>query len=271
MKRLLVVGLLAAAAAVFPAVAGAATFRGVVVARQSGVLLVAGPSGSVRAFSGQARVGARVVLSGQRLRVVGLARRAQLRGVVVRRSGGLVFLSAARHVLAVRSSRLLASGGDTPTGPQPGDVVSAQVGINDEGDLSEQEVEDVGHQGGTSVQAVVSAVAPGSVTLTVNGQQLTIPLPAGLSLPATLVGTQVELQLSFAGGEATAASATEDDQGEDQQGDSQDQSSGDDQSGSGQTSGDGPQSVSSSSSSSGDEASGASSDQGDAGSGGGDG
>ena len=59
--------------------------------------------------------------------------------------------------------------------------------------------------GNVQVQATVASVAAGSVTLTVNGQQLTINLPAGLTLPATVVGTQVTLNVSFAGGAATAA------------------------------------------------------------------
>ncbi len=43
------------------------------------------------------------------------------------------------------------------------------------------------------VSAVVTAVAPGMVTLTVGAQTFTLSLPAGLTLPATLVGQTVTL------------------------------------------------------------------------------
>ena len=49
------------------------------------------------------------------------------------------------------------------------------------------------------------------MTLTVNGQSLTVPLPSGLTLPATLVGQQVSLELSFAGGQAQVSNGGGDD------------------------------------------------------------
>ena len=187
-----------------PATAG--TFKGTVVAKQRSTLLVAGANGAVRAIGGSARIGARVVVSGARLRAIGRAHRAIVRGVVVRRSAGVSFLSAANHVLVVHTARRLASASDTtPTTPQPGAVVQTNVAIADEGDLEEQDEHQVGRAGNVQVQATVASVAAGSVTLTVNGQQLTINLPAGLTLPATVVGTQVTLNVSFAGGAATAA------------------------------------------------------------------
>jgi hypothetical protein len=68
-----------------------------------------------------------------------------------------------------------------------------------------------------TVQATVAAVASGSVTLTVNGQTLTVPLPQGLTLPATVVGRTVTLQLSFPGspGGSVAGNQGGDDQGGD--------------------------------------------------------
>ena len=41
----------------------------------------------------------------------------------------------------------------------------------------------VGHDDRVTIQAPVTAVGPGTVTLPVNGQPLTIPLPAGIQLP----------------------------------------------------------------------------------------
>ncbi|TMM08208.1 MAG: hypothetical protein E6F98_16850 [Actinobacteria bacterium] len=175
--------------------AGAATrntasMKGVVVGDQHGALLVASSGGLVQKVSGRERAGTRVLIGGGRvLRTLGWTDRALVRGVVVRRTGGLMFLSATGHLLVVHLGvRRLASTSDTP--PSPGTVV--------QGD------QQLGQAGQVQVQATVTAVGTGTVTLNVNGQALTIPLPAGLSLPASLVGTQVTLNLSFANGQATA-------------------------------------------------------------------
>jgi len=65
------------------------------------------------------------------------------------------------------------------------------------------------------VQATISAVGVGTVTLNVQGQTLTVNLPAGLTLPASLVGQTVTISLSL-----------DDNQGDDQNGDSSGDSSG---------------------------------------------
>jgi uncharacterized membrane protein YgcG len=78
-------------------------------------------------------------------------------------------------------------------------------------EIDEQDEDDVGQVANNTitVQATIAAVAPGSVTLTVQGQTLTVPLPAGLTLPASLVGQTVTVQLSLGGN---------DDQGDDDHG-----------------------------------------------------
>jgi hypothetical protein len=210
-KKLLLIPVVAALGIAGPA--SAAAFKGVVVSKQHGTLLVAGANGTVHAIKGTARVGARVSVDGARLRTVGRAHRAVVRGVVVRRSAGVTFLSAAGHMLAVHVARRLASASvttpvtpttpTTPTTPAPGAVVQTTVAIGDQGDLEDEGERQVGQTGSAQVTATVTAVGAGTVTLSVNGQALTIPLPTGLTLPATLVGTQVTLNLSFAGGQAT--------------------------------------------------------------------
>ena len=102
-----------------------------------------------------------------------------------------MFISSNRHLLALHSS--------DPTPAPPGTVISAQVGIAN-GLLDEQDEDDVGQvaNGTITVQATVTAVAAGSVTLTVEGQSLTVALPGGLTLPASLVGQTVTIQLSVA-------------------------------------------------------------------------
>jgi hypothetical protein len=197
-------------AALWPAAGSAATFKGIVVAKQRGALLVASPAGLVRAASGNAAVGSRVVLGGGHATVVGRATKARIRGIVVRRIGATLFISSNRHLLALHKARVLAS--TTPTTPAaPGTIVSAQVDISN-GRLDEQDETEVGQVSGNSlaVQATIAAVAPGSVTLNVQGQTLTVPLPAGLTLPASLIGQTVTVNLSLAG---------DDDQGDDDNGD----------------------------------------------------
>jgi hypothetical protein len=194
----------AAGAALWPAAGGAATLKGVVVAREHGTMLVASAAGRVSAVRGNAAVGSRVTVGAGRATVVGRATRAHLRGIVLRHVGRTMFISSDRHLLALQSS-------DT-TPPPPGTVISAQVGIAN-GELDEQDEDDVGQvaNGTIAVQATVTAVGAGSVTLTVEGQSLTVSLPGGLTLPASLVGQTVTIQLSLAG-------ERDDDQGDDDHG-----------------------------------------------------
>jgi hypothetical protein len=211
-----VLALAAAGAAFWPAAGGAATFKGIVVAKQHGTLLVTSPSGVVRAVSGRAAVGSRVAVSGRTVTVVGHARTALVRGIVVRRIGTTMFLSSNRHLLAIHNARRLAGTATSTTAPQPGAVVEAQVSV-DNGDLEEQDEQEVGQANSSSiqVQATVSAVGVGTVTLNVQGQTLTVKLPGGLTLPASLVGQTVTISLSL-----------DDNQGDDQNGDSSDDSGG---------------------------------------------
>ena len=196
------------ATAMWPATGSAATFRGIVVAREHGTMLVASPTGLVRAVSGSAAVGARVVVGAARTTVIGRSSKAHIRGIVVRRTGATLFVSSNRHLLALHTARVLAG----PAPAAPGTIISAQVGIAN-GQLDEQDETDVGQVASNTitVQATVAAVAAGSVTLTVQGQTLTVPLPAGLTLPASLVGQTVTIQLSL--GETD--NQGDDDQGED--------------------------------------------------------
>jgi len=196
------------ATAMWPATGTAATFRGIVVAREHGTMLVASPTGLVRAVSGSAAVGARVVVGAARATVIGRASKAHIRGIVVRRTGATLFVSSNRHLLALHTARVLAG----PAAAAPGTIISAEVGIAN-GQLDEQDETDVGQVSSNSltVQATVAAVAPGSVTLTVQGQTLTVPLPAGLTLPASLVGQTVTIQVSLGGTDNQG----DDDQGED--------------------------------------------------------
>lgn len=220
MKRLL---LLAALAALVPAGTAAAlarhasAFGGVVVARTTGGVLVARSNGAVTAVHAHARIGSRVVVSGGRLSVLGRSRSARVHGVVVASSRSRLVLTAAHRLFVVRRGRRLAATTPTATLPQPGAVVTSTVGITPQGDLDDQATTVTGQTGAVQVQAPVTAVGPGTITVSVNGQPLTLQLPAGLTLPASIVGTQITLTVSFAAGQ-TADDDEGDDHGDDHRG-----------------------------------------------------
>src|SRR5262245_8646602 len=132
MKRALLLGMFLALLAAAPAAADSGSFRGTVVARQAGhVLLVAGSNGAVRAVHTSMRVrsGSRVLLSGDRLAVFGHAKSALVRGVFVRHARGFDFVSAAGHMLALR--------GAAPATVRPGDVIATKIEIETENELAE--------------------------------------------------------------------------------------------------------------------------------------
>jgi len=197
---LLLIAVTAATAALWPAAGGAGNFKGIVVANQRGALLIASPAGLVRAITGRASIGSRVILSGGHATVVGRASKVTIRGIVVRRIGKTLILSSNRHLLAIhnRVARSVASTTSTTTAPAPGAVVTTQVTIAN-GGLEEDDEQEVGqvNAGSIPVSAVVKAVGPGTVTLDVQGQTLTVPLPSGLTLPASIVGQTVTLSLSL--------------------------------------------------------------------------
>ena len=59
-----VLALVAATAAFWPAAGGASNFKGIVVAKQHGALLVASPAGALRVVHARAAVGSRLALTG---------------------------------------------------------------------------------------------------------------------------------------------------------------------------------------------------------------
>jgi hypothetical protein len=214
-KRSFLLPLILGLAALAPSTAGAATVHGVVVGKQHGLLLVASPSGLVQTIHAQAPIGS--ILSGTR--VVGHASRAHLHGIVIKRIGTTLFLSSNHHLLAVRTGRTTASAAQ-PVTPGAGAVVNTTVGVQQNGELDEQDENEVGQvSGNLQVQATVTAVGAGTVTLSVNGQSVTVNLPAGLTLPSSVVGQTVSINVSLGN-----------DQGDDNndQGDDDGGSSGDD-------------------------------------------
>ena len=66
--------------------------------------------------------------------------------------------------------------------------------IQNDGELDEESSDDLGHSNAAAlqVQAVVSAVGPGTVTLTVGTQSLTVNLPAVTSVQVLVDGKEVD-------------------------------------------------------------------------------
>jgi len=198
---------------------------GTVIALTRGGVLVAGGKGVVSFAPGRARVGSRVVLSGSRLRIVGFASAARLRGVVAARRGNVLVLSAAHRLFPVRMRGRAPAAVSDHSGPQPGEVVGATVSIDEHGNVVATSTDDEGQVGTAQVQTTITAIGTGTITLSVNGQSTVLPLPAGTTVSPTLVGTQVTLTLTFANG---TTFANEDEQGDDDQGDNGSQTSGHD-------------------------------------------
>ena len=198
---------------------------GTVIALTRGGVLVAGAKGFVSFAPGHARVGSRVVLSGSSLRIVGFANAARLRGVVAARRGNVLVLSAAHRLFPVRMRGRAPAAVSDRSGPQPGEIVGATVSIDEHGNVVATSTDDEGQVGTAQVQATITAIGTGTITLSVNGQSIVLPLPAGTTVSPTLVGTQVTLTLTFANGTTVA---NEDEQGDDDQGDNGSQTSGHD-------------------------------------------
>jgi hypothetical protein len=220
MKKLILVAAVVVAAIV-PSTAFAGTFTGVVVGKTGSTLAIASKSGAVHSVRtrAHARIGARVRVNGASVRVIGAARHARIHAVVVKRAGGATLLAAGHSLLAVRGGRSFAS--LAGSGPKTGAVVNSTVSIV-HGQLLQQSTQVVGQSGSITVQAQVTQVAAGSITVLVNGTPFTIPLPAGIQLPSSLVGQFVTLTLNLSAAGPTAEADDEnenednDDQGEDQ-------------------------------------------------------
>ena len=225
-KKLILVAAVAAAFA-FPAGAFAGTFTGVVVGKSGANIAVASKSGTVRTVhtSAHLRIGARVRVTGAAVRVVGLAHHARIHAVVVKRVGSATLVAAGRSLLAIRSSgrRLSSLAG---SGPSTGAVVNSDVDIAN-GQLTQQSMQVVGQTGSASVQAQVTAVGPGTITVLVNGQPFPISLPAGIQ-PASLVGQFVTLNLNLAQSGVTATEGDDNESENDDQDDQGDNNQGDD-------------------------------------------
>jgi hypothetical protein len=238
--RKIVFAVVVAVAVAFPAAAGAASFSGIVVAKQvrRHALVVASRTGAVRVVHTHrlaTRLGGRVAVRARPLQdgtfsathvsVRGRAHRARIHGAVVRRLRGRVLVAAGHSVLSIRTHRLFSLQDDNP-GAQPGDEVDETVSI-DNGDLDEDQVEEVGHTQKLELEgSILSVTAPtsskdGEIVLQVGASTIHVVVPGGMQLPSLATGQNVELKVTLSGTTFTLVKAQDedDDQGDDDQGD----------------------------------------------------
>jgi uncharacterized membrane protein YgcG len=235
MKKLLP-AVLAVIGIALPATAGAATFKGIVIAKQvrRHALVVASQSGVVRTVHTHrlsTRLGARVTVTASRLpdgtfsatRVTanGHAARARIHGVVARRLRGRFLVSAGHALLAVRTGQSFSTN-DQGSGPAPGTVVNVTVNLNGD-QLDEQDVQEVGHAQRLELEGnVVSVTQPssstaGAIALQVGTSTISVVVPAGTTLPPLNPGDSVQLKVELSGSTFTLVTSTDenDNQGDD--------------------------------------------------------
>jgi hypothetical protein len=202
-----------------------ATLKGVVIARMPAqhqlVLASAGGRTTTLRAATLPAPGAVLRVTGTSLQVVGHVHHTVFHGVLVRTVGSTSFYAAGRSVVAVHTAtRSVASATRSSDDLTPGEAGEIEVTITAGGTLDQQSVTPTpsGDENQAAVQVTITAVTPptattaGSLTLSVNGQPLVLPLPAGTVLPPAfvanaVVGLTIELKQPGLG---------DDDQGEDQ-------------------------------------------------------
>jgi hypothetical protein len=160
------------------------------------------------------RIGERVRISSSTVRVIGFAHRVRLHAVIVRRAGSTTFLAGGRSLFSVHTHGHALASVVVTNQPKTGSVVNTTATIGANGQLIAGPTQVVGEENEIEVQAMVTAVGTGTITLSVNGQPLTLPLPAGIQLPQSLVGTMVTLKLNLENAQPVA-NEDNDDQGDD--------------------------------------------------------
>jgi len=213
MKRylLLLTAVIAALAVVLPATAGAATFRGAVVAKDAArkALVTAGTDGTVRTVRlhgkfNRFRVGSTVAVrgallpdgtySGAAVRRLGKARGTHVRGSVVRQLGKQLVISAGGSVFALRlaGKRGAAEGG----GLQPGDRVDCDVHFKGGSPTTRSgDVDKVGHDGQLVLEGIyLDTTADGSLEVAVvHRGRVLVAVPDDVTVPDFTAGDEIAL------------------------------------------------------------------------------
>ena len=229
MLKLTAVAAALAVGLVMPALAQAGTVRGTVVAKQAKrhVLVVATHGRDVKSARvstrqlRNTRLGARVVLTGKRLadgslhvsrlRRLGQAKRAALSAVVIKAGSRRLLLAGGGSAFSIRLShgaRVLASAATV----HPGQKVDAEVEFSD-GQTVGRDVQENGAAAVIDFSGVVTAIDPGSFTVSSDGISTVVQLPAGVVLPPIVqVGSEVEVVASISGSTLTLTTIKLDDE-----------------------------------------------------------
>jgi hypothetical protein len=212
MKRhlLLLVAITAALAVVLPATAGAATFRGAVVAKDATrkALVTAGADGTVRTVRLHAnlnrfRVGSAVAVRGAKLpdgtysaaavRRLGKARGTHVRGTVVRQLGAQLVISAGGSVFALR---LAGKQGAAAGGLKPGDRVDCDVRFKGGSPTTRTgDVDKVGHDGQLVLEGIyLDRTDDGTLEVAVvHRGRVLVAVPDDVDVPDFNAGDEVAL------------------------------------------------------------------------------
>lgn len=213
MKRylLLLAASIAALAVVLPATAGAATFRGAVVAKDAArkALVTASSDGTVRTVRLHAkfnrfRVGSTVVVRGAKLpdgtysaaavRRLGKARGTHVRATVVRQLGARLVMSAGGSVFALRLTGK--QGAAEGSGLKPGDKVDCHVHFKGGSpEARNGDVDKVGHDGQLVLEGIyLSTRDDGSLEVAiVHRGRVFVSVPDDVTVPTFTAGDEVAL------------------------------------------------------------------------------
>jgi ribosomal protein L19 len=238
MKKLALLAAIAAAMLAYPAVSSAASFRGVVFAKQAKrhALAVASAHGKVRVVRTnkmRIRVGTRVAVRARPLRdgtfrathitVAGHAEKIELEGRIVSVTPATAMTAGAIVLQTEHGAQvtIVVPAGTALPDLKAGDEVEVEVALGDGNTLTlvklEQEDEDeddddddAGEVQKTEVEGqLVSVTEPTAATAgaivikTENGKEVTITVPAGTTLPALHAGDRVEAKVKVDNGTLT--------------------------------------------------------------------
>ena len=240
MKRfaLLAAAAVAAIAVALPATAGAATFHGVVIAKDSArkALVTASRNGTVRTV----RVGAgfkrvsvgRLVavraaqlpdgtFSASAVRRLGKSRHVHVHGTVVSKLGARLVLSAGGSVFALRVSGK--AGASEGGGLQPGDEVDCDAKVKHGGlEARQGDIDEVGHAGQLVLEGIyLDTTEDRMIELAVvHRGRVLVSVPEGMDVPAFEAGDEIALVVSIGedGAFTLVKAENEDDNGNDDDG-----------------------------------------------------
>lgn len=235
--------LFAAAVAVIvialPATAGAATFRGVVIAKDSArkALVTASGNGTVRTVRVHAgfkriAVGRLVVVRAAKLpdgtfsassvKRLGKTRRAHVRGTVVRKLGARLIMSAGGSVFALRI-RGKTGASEGAGGLQPGDKVDCDAKLKNGGlEAGANDIDEIGHDDQLVLEGIyLNTAEDGTIELAVvHRGRVFVTVPEGMDVPAFSPGDEIALEVTInADGSFTLVNADNEDDGGDDSGD----------------------------------------------------